>query len=58
MDKLVNSAVECVELVMHNILLQGDTPFKPDYAAVREDIAKLLDDDDYDDGRLAYVEVA
>ncbi|KAL3147158.1 heme peroxidase [Trebouxia sp. C0010 RCD-2024] len=29
---------------------KGDTPFKPDYAAVREDIAKLLDDDDYDDG--------
>ncbi|MCJ1368738.1 L-ascorbate peroxidase 3 [Acarospora aff. strigata] len=27
-----------------------DAPFKPDYAAVREDIASLLDAEDYDDG--------
>lgn len=33
--------------------LQGDAPFKPDYASVREDIAKLLDDEDYDDGMPA-----
>ena len=39
--------------MLNGLLLQGDKPFKPDYAAVREDIAKLLDDEDYDDGRLA-----
>lgn len=32
------------------LLLQENAPFKPDYAAVREDIARLLDDEDYDDG--------
>ena len=34
----------------HLPLLQENAPFKPDYAAVREDISRLLDDEDYDDG--------
>ena len=32
------------------VRLQAGTPFKPDYKAVREAIASLLEAEDYDDG--------
>ena len=31
--------------------MQAGTPFKPDYQAVRKDIAALLEAEDYDDGK-------
>ena len=36
-------------------IVQASAPFKPDYAAVRADIADLLEAEDYDDGEASHL---